>query len=365
MEKGYVCCENEIVIESDIAPWGLPYEEIPLHIKLKKEILFDTIIVHLPDNLDLVEPINIGDYKINQRDIIIHSIKRANLFSDVFFGLVVKYVNIPELLKVEKKIVFEIIKDNSIIHTFDMKCRIFRPQLKLKKVPNIIELSNNFNLKDILLELQYTGFGDIKIGIEARIGGNLVSQGESLIYELLLRLSEKGLISNETEKISGDTNGGLSIDPTYVSEVVEKVQKTIREGNIPLEILDNETIESLKKYFLELKNREDSSEIIFGEINTLLLSILKDILERNPEENIELKDAKTRIKTKINAPIDNIQLKINYTDILKNTYKPIEVTIEVDDKLTTYKNAIIEMLIKIEKIDNKPFLNVKEISMED
>lgn len=33
MEKGHACCENEVVIEKDIAPWALPYEKIPLHIK--------------------------------------------------------------------------------------------------------------------------------------------------------------------------------------------------------------------------------------------------------------------------------------------------------------------------------------------
>ena len=358
---------NEPCIEGSIVRWALPRENIPFHIKINNELQFDKIIVHLPKDFKLVEAINVGEYKIDNDDITILSVKKAKGSPEIFWGLVVTYIKIPDTLKFSRTITIDIIKNNKKLHSFDMECRIFRPMLKVMTTPESIELSDEKNSNKIPLELQYIGFGDIQIGIEARIGGNIVSKGESLVYEVLLRLYERGLFKDEEEKKIPSVNkkNGLYIEPTFVSDIAEELQRIIDNNEIPSELLDEVAIEELKEYLSDMKNRENFTEIIFGEVNTLLLSILRDILERNPEENIELRDARTRIKTKIDTPIENIQLKISYRDLMKNEYEPTEVLIPVNDKLTTHKNTLIELPIKIEKIDNKPLLNVKDISMED
>ena len=358
---------NKSGIEGSIVRWALPRENIPFHIKINNEIPFDKIIVHLPKDFKLVEAINVGEYKIDNGDITILSVKKAKGLPEIFWGLVVTYIKIPDTLKFSKTITIDIIKNNKKSHSFDMECRIFRPMLKVMTTPESVELSEEKKSNKIPLELQYIGFGDIQIGIEARIGGNIVSKGESLVYEVLLRLYERGLFKEEEEKEISSVNkkNGLYVEPNFVREVVEELQRIIDNNEIPSELLDEVAIEELKEYLSDMKNRENFTEIIFGEVNTLLLSILRDILERNPEENIELRDARTRIKTKIDTPIENIQLKISYSDLMMNEYEPIEVLIPVNDKLTTHKNTLIELPIKIEKIDNKPLLNVKDISMED
>ncbi len=373
MEKTFNCNENDSGIEVNIVKWALPREKIPLHIKFNKEIQFDKIIVHLPRDFELVEVINVKDYKIEDNgDIIISSIKKAKAPCGIFCGLVIRYTKIPDHLKFSKKILVDIIKNNQKIHSLDMECRIFRPLLKVKNAPKIIELSDKKKSSTIPLELQYLGFGDIQISIEGLIGGNIVSIGDSLMYELILRFYErayeKGLINYEKGEYEfladkKDKKGDLQIKPSFVKEVADDLEKMVCEGEKPPEVLNGESFESLKEYLSELKKRENFTDIIFGEVNTLLMSILKDVLERNPEDNIELKNSRTRIKTKINTPIEKIQLKVNYTDLLKNEYAPSSVTIKVDDKLTVHKDTLIEIPIKIGKIDNRPLLNVKDISM--
>jgi hypothetical protein len=120
---------------------------------------------------------------------------------------------------------------------------------------------------------------------------------------------------------------------------------------------------ALQRYFVDIKKQENFSEIIYEETNNILISILSDTLERNLESNIELKDIRTNIRTQINAPIEKIHVKIEYKDLMENEYPPLEVQILVDDRLTTHKNRLIDIPIKIENIDNRHFINVNDINI--
>jgi hypothetical protein len=246
-----------------------------------------------------------------------------------------------------------------------LECRIFRPSLIISKIPSLIELKDEseeiLESNKIGIDLQFIGFGDITIKIEALIGGKIVSQGDSLFFEVLLRLFER---LNEAEKNHEERSDALKIEPEFVREVIEGVQKLIEEGRaLPPDILSNEEIMYLQNYYSDIKKQENFSEIIFEETINILLSILSDTLERNPESNIKLNDIRTNIKTKINAPIDNIQLKIRYKDLMENEYPVQEVQIQVDDKLTTHKNKSINIPIRIENIDNRHFMNVKDMNI--
>lgn len=350
-------------INGSIARWALPGENIPLHLKIEKEITFDRIIVHLPNDFQVVDLINIDKYSINDNDLTIYSVKKAKNAPSIFFGLAIKYIKIPKDLKFLSNINIEIVTTDKTL-SYNLECRIFRPFLKVNRAPEVIELVDGSKENKIELDLQYVGFGDITVEIQAQIGGNIVSQGDSLIHEVLLRLYEDGILNKFEEPNQHKSGNGLEIMPDFVNQVIQKIQEILDDGNLPIDLLCKEDIEKLKGYIIDIKKKENFSQIIFEEINSILLSILSDILEKNPGENIELANRQTRIKTKINAPIEKINITIKYTDLMKNDYDPLILNIKVDDKLTTHRDTLIEMPIKIEKIDNKPFLNVKDIDME-
>ncbi len=347
-------------ISYNIAKWALPRENIPFHFKIDENIIFDHIIVHLPYDFELVEVINSDDYYILDNNIIIRSVKISKHVPGIFFGMVIRYNRIPVNLKFSSIINIEFIKNEEAILSQDLECRIFRPSLTITKVPDIIELKDEIESNKIGLDLKFIGFGDITIKIEALIGGKIVSQGDSLLYEVLLRLMER---FHEFEKNHEKKSDALKINPQFVRAVIERLQKLIYEDQFPPEILSDDDLKRIQDYFFDIKKQENFSEIIFEETNNILLSILSDTLERNPENNIQLKDIRTNIKTKINAPISNIHLKIKYKDLLENEYPLQERQIQVDDRLTSHKNTSIDIPIRINNIDNQHFLNVTDINM--
>ncbi len=333
-----------------------------MHLRIDKDFQFDQIIVHLPDDFKLVETINISDFSVFGTKIIIYSTKKTKSFSGIFFGLVIKYTGIPKKLKISKNLDIEIFKKDECLISCTMECRIFRPLLEIVNAPNKIVLVDGEESNKIDLHLRYIGFGDISVEIQALIEGDIVSQEDSLVYEVILRLYER--MSNE-EKYVNDDMVGFKIEQDFVNDIISKVMKQVDLDELSAESLNDEERYFIKECLKFIKKKENYAQIIYEETNNILLSILEDVLERNPEENIELKGRHTYIKTKIDAPVKVINLIINYTDLLMNKYPALEFAIDVEDKLLTHKNTSIKIPIKIEKIDAEPFMNVRDMAIEE
>jgi hypothetical protein len=56
-------------LKTDIVPWALPREEIPLNVKWPKELTFDKIRLVLQDNLALKELLNVQEFQSNDNTI--------------------------------------------------------------------------------------------------------------------------------------------------------------------------------------------------------------------------------------------------------------------------------------------------------
>ena len=352
---------GDIYAEGSIARWALPNENIPMHLRIDNDVQFDQIIVHLPEDFELVETINISDFNVFGTDVVICSTKKTKSFSGVFFGLVIKYTKIPKKLKISKDLAIEIIKNDKCLISCTMECRVFRPLLEIVNAPNKLILVDGNESNKIDLHLRYIGFGDISIEIQALIEGDIVSKEDSLVYEVILRLYER--MSNE-DKYVNDDMVGFKIEKDFVNDIITKVMKQVDSDELSTELLCDEEQHFINECLKFIKKNENYAQIIYDETSNILLSILEDVLERNPEENIELKGRHTYIKTKINAPVKVINLIITYTDILKNEYPTLEFAIDVEDKLLTHKDASIKIPIKIEKIDAEPFMNVRDMDVE-
>ncbi len=95
--------------------------------------------------------------------------------------------------------------------------------------------------------MAYTGFGDIQLSIQARIGGRIVSEGGSVAYEILKRLwlSEK---SEDESKVSDKKKETLEVAPEYVKNIADEVQRILEIGEVPPGSFDKEVLEEMKEW---------------------------------------------------------------------------------------------------------------------
>lgn len=199
----------------------------------------------------------------------------------------------------------------------------------------------------------------------AEIGGRIVSQGESIVYELIKRL---WLSENSSDISQGieDKKRGLSVNPEYIHKISENLEKKIDSGDISgvFEMIDENDIENFKIWLSDIKTQKQFSEVVYSRIEDLLLNLLSDLFERHPTKNVKLANSSTKIKAKIEVPIETIKIFLKYTDIIENEYPVVEISIKIVDKRIEKKDAIIEIPITIEKWEEELFMNVAEMELE-
>jgi hypothetical protein len=60
-----------------------------------------------------------------------------------------------------------------------------------------------------------------------------------------------------------------------------------------------------------------------------------------------------------------MSLKIRYMDLIKNEYPPAEATIKIVDNRKDELGFFINIPIVIERLEDKPFLNVKDMKIDE
>ena len=360
MVEKYIVNDHEI--EAYIAPWALPKEHIPLHFKWDRKLEWDEIIVKIPTDFEIVDVLNIKKSTIKNNTIKISKVKDARNSPKMYCGIIITYPKIPFSLWHGGKIKISFLKKNEKISTFELLAKVFRPKLEVVKVPERLILSDRRSPRNLPLHLRYIGFGDVQLKIEARIGGKIVSRGESLIYEILKRLYHSGLFKDFRSRSDGEQNkAGIWVDPEYVKKLAESIYRKIEDGKIPTEEIDKEMLRELREWLTDLKTREKFIEILYGRTKELLLNILMDILTRTPIDNVKLQDTRTMITANIKAPITNVKIKIYYRDLMLNEYPPIDLSLKIEDLREKPTEIMLELPILVEKWDNEPFLNVKDM----
>jgi len=353
-------------IDAYIAPWALPNEEIPLHLTWKREV-FSEIRLILPKSFRLKGLENVESFETDGTVVRILSTKRAKASEVMHFGAVITYPDLPKNLAVGGKIAVEFWNDGRLAHTIELVARVFRPTMQILEVPKALVIGEGTTPQDIPLRLRYVGFGDIRLRIAVRVGGRLVSQGESLVYELLKRLRSAGLNLDEpdTEKPTNvGTKSAFRVEPEYVREVVAELQKKVDEGLTPSEELDAEALEDLKDWLAEARTKEQYAQVLYGRVREFIVDILVDLLARRPISSVTLSDARTKVRTSIRAPITRIDLELHYADKLENEYEPVLVSFSVEDRRRENSPFQLDVPIVIEEMEDRSFLDVVGMNVE-
>lgn len=362
-----MCSAKRNISEAYIVPWALPNEDVPLRVSWPQTEKIDEIRMVLPDHIKLVDVLNVDEVKTENGLVLIKPRFSVNDFSN-YFGAIVSSSKISNELKVSDQIRIEMLHENRLIESHELDVRIFRPCLEVVGSPETIELLDGQRTKTLPLHLKYEGFGDIQLKIEVTIEGRIVSHGESIIYELLRRLWVSGTLENDNDKQKmneKETKKEIWIAPEYIKQMSEEIQRRLETGTIPTEEIDAEAIEEMKHWLSDVKNQEKLNEILYSRVEDILLSLLIDLFEKYPSDNVKLSDAQTTIRTKIQTPIQTMSLKIRYMDLIKNEYPPAEATIKIVDNRKDELGFFINIPIVIERLEDKPFLNVKDMKIDE
>lgn len=355
-------------IAGHIVPWALPKENIPVYVELPKSFTFDEIHIKIPPDLEFIDFLNVESVRINGQIVKINKlITSKSEEAPIYFGFIIRYKEIPKKLKIARKIIIEFYYKNRILKKLELEARIFRPKIEVTDAIEKIELTDEIEKVKAPINLKYIGFGDVKLKIEAEIRGKIVSHGESIIYELLRRLWLSDVLGIEREKEKEDKKRRIHVEPDFIREISEQIEKKIESGDISgiLDFIDEKDIEDFKRWLSDVKTKKKFMGVIYSRIEDLLLDLLADLLERHPTESVKLASSQTKIKTKIELPIEIITIRLKYTDKLGNEYPPVEIPIRIEDKRVKKKGTIIEIPIVIEKWEEEPFMNVAEMEIKE
>jgi len=349
-------------VEAYIVPWALANEDIPLHVSWTGTDEIDAVRITVPEDLRVVDILNADEAETKDGILTIRPRPSPPGFPD-YFGLVISAPKVYNELRVSREIEVELMSKNEVLHSQKLHARIFRPRLEVIESPQEIELADGQKVV-LPLHIRYVGFGDIQMTIRGTIGGRIVSQGETVIYELLRRLSKAGALDRVIALERGEEmKAELKVSPDYVKKLAEDVQAILEKGLIPAEEVDKEAIEGIKQWLSEMPTKEKITEILYSRVEEIMLGMLVELFERNPTDNVRLSDARTRIRTKIRAPVEHLTLNLIYRDLRENEYPYVEVPIKIIDNRRNEGGLTADIPITIDKWDEHPFRNVKEMQI--
>lgn len=175
-------------VKLHIAPWALPNEDIPIHIRWESGLEFQTVRINIPEGFAFAEFVNLDEVQIEGLSATVEKSKISRGDASTYFGCVVRYTRIPDGATHEGKVIFSFADGAQSKFSSELTARIFRPVLTFVNPPKSIELTDASKLRTLPLYLKYTGFGDIQLRVEAVIGGSIVSEGGSVAHEIVRRL---------------------------------------------------------------------------------------------------------------------------------------------------------------------------------
>ncbi|NYB26469.1 MAG: hypothetical protein HVN34_03910 [Methanobacteriaceae archaeon] len=350
-------------VKSSIVPWVLPREDIPINIELPKDMDFDTIQVKIPTDFKFVDFFNVGHVDYVDNVAVINGINRTKIpNTPLYFGFIVSSNEIPTKLKTSKRIIVEIHSNNKVIEKINLNARIFRPMLEITEIVEKIELNDDKKVYKVPMNLKYIGFGDIKLKREAEIEGRIVSQGQSLIDELLRRIYVD-VQENATNETCENRNH-LQLEEGAINRITSEIEKRIMEGNLE-DVIDDIDPDFFEQYFTSTETKNEFLKIVYTRLDDILINFLTDIVDKYPTDNVRLQEPHTNIYTKIDSRIDKITIRVLYKDKLDNIYPPVEIQIKIIDQRIKNTEASINMPMVIKKWEEDPFLNVAEMEVKE
>lgn len=319
-----------------LAPWGLSSEELPMHVLWAGET--EEIRIRVPEEVEIVEIYNlenVSDSSLRTDEEI--CLSEADLVTSGYLGLVLsddnKYQNA--------------VKKHNIDISFSHKgeqtdlretTHIIRPEIRVQNAPDEIWLTDDNVPDHIEIDMEYIGFGMAQIAIEAEAEGEFVSEGESLLHDLLEALLETEVHKQDVDSLGEipeewERDSDIEVPQEEVEGLVRDMSNLARSEELTGEY-DSEELIEVAEALEEAEKMSDADSgvaaVIYRFIETALLSSILNVVDRHPTENVSLDNPTTKIRTETRTT--ELDVKIRLRDSLENEYDPESVRIGVHDE---------------------------------
>jgi hypothetical protein len=322
--------------DSFLAPWGLSTEELPMHLLWSGTI--EEVSIMLPSELEVVEIYNVEGISTEElTDSSEIQLSETDLITSGYLGLVLmdknKYSDPVFAHNIE--VIFS--NEDGEQATLQKRTNIIRPEIRVQNAPDKIRLTDD-NIPDCInIDMEYIGFGMAQVAVEAEAEGEFVSEGESLLHDLL-----EAILETEVHKQDVDSSGeipeewedesGIELPQEEIEELVKEMSRLARSEELTEKYDSQELMEvadALKEAEEMSQTNSDVAAVIYRFIETALLSSILNVVDRHPTENVSLDNPTTKIRTK--ARTTELEVKIRLSDGLENEYEPETVLIEIQD----------------------------------
>ena len=183
-----------------MAPWAIAKEKLPFHLIWAPEIDFDLIEIELHPKLHIDEILNVKNHRIQDSTL---RMSKVDLFAPGYFGLILQSNNIFSDLKKELPIKVVFLKDNKIIYDHSYVATIVRPKIEIVKQLKPIIIDDRTNLKKLIkFQVDHKGLGKAKIDFTAKTEGKIISQSDSLYFNILSEIAQDMAHDNLHEEVT-------------------------------------------------------------------------------------------------------------------------------------------------------------------
>lgn len=343
--------------------WALPAEEVPIHVHFDKSLtpLLESVNITLHESLDFRGFINLAEYERDGRTLTVSSIGKSTTSDYDYFGFAVATTSPFKELKrtVPVRIKFNY-RDGSS-ETYTEHARIFRPLLELGASPDRITITDgNAGRLALPIAIKFSGFGQIKVRAECRIGGRVVSFASSMLSETVRKIAGEGIAP-----VGANAGAGVGIHPDYEERTVAQIGSLFQDRGELDRMLDGprggahaDTLHGLSP-----ESKEKFAGVIYGAVEAHMAQAIAEILDRNVGANLTMEP--TRIRAQISLPVTKAVVRPFYTDLVGNEYSPVEKHVEIVDKRKSPAGLVVEMPLSVKSVDeSRAYKNVSAMEID-
>lgn len=324
------------VRDSFLAPWGLSTEELPMHLLWSGTT--EEVSITLPSELEVVEIYNVEGVSTEElTDSSKIQLSETDLITSGYLGLVLvdnnKYSD--PVFPHDIEVTFS--NEDGEQATLQKSTHIIRPEIRVQNAPDKIRLTDD-NIPDCIdIDMEYIGFGMAQVAVEAEAEGEFVSEGESLLHDLLEAILETEVHKQDVDSLDDipeewEDESGVEVPQKEIEGLVKEMSRLARSEELTEEYDSQELMEvadALEEAEEMSQTDSDVAAVIYRFIETALLSSILNVVDRHPTENVSLDNPTTKIRTK--ARTTELEVKIRLRDGLENEYEPETVLIEIQD----------------------------------
>lgn len=314
-----------------IPPWALPGEEIPIFLRWNEKYKVDKITLRLENGIEIDQENLFNVDKIEKEDdmltLSIRDIEKYSVHGTIYYnGDYERALNI-------QKIPISFFNGDKKVNAYEIQINITRPIIEVDKnnFKETFTISDEDNIKDLKLELPliHKGLGMVKINIQVKSKGELLTSHKDVFKDILIRMVKNYESSEEKGKDENENKPQITPSPGFVDELYDDFIEAIESDLLKTLEIDDDFI-SHTKQIINDGNVEQIKNTIFNCVQTFFADYIISMINRHPSYHSEIIGGE--VYANIDVNIKKIVFNIEYFDSLRRKYTIPDFTVNIKDK---------------------------------